>query len=251
MSFLGNIFGTATPATSTSSTSSTPSSPSQSDEFSTSANILNSTQFRSTVSPSSSGFSGSSDADLGSSSSQGAAPSAASTLGSQFDVAKLHPMADLNDNLDFLALDEDKLTEMEGAGSVLPSRGWTDDLCVGTGTTYLSGLALGGAWGLTEGISRPLGTNPSLRLRLNSVLNSCTRRGTYTGNSLGVLAIYYNLTNSAIDAVREKHEPINSMAAGAITGAVYKCTSGVRPMVVGAVIGTGVMGAWEAFKTFV
>ncbi|BEJ17547.1 hypothetical protein CspHIS471_0609480 [Cutaneotrichosporon sp. HIS471] len=238
MSFLGNLFGTATPPTS---------APAQNDEFSAAANILNQTEFRSAVPPSSPAPS---DADL-STPAPVAAPSAAGMLGNQFDVAKLHPMAELNDNLDFLALDEDKLTEMEGAGSVLPSRGWTDDLCVGTGSTYLSGLAIGGAWGLTEGLSRPLGANPSMRLRLNSVLNSCTRRGTFTGNSLGVLAIYYNLTNSAIDAVREKHDPMNSMAAGAVTGAVYKCTSGLRPMMVGAVMGTAAMGAWEAFKTFV
>lgn len=48
-------------------------------------------------------------------------------------------MAEIGENLDFLALDDDKLTDVEGAASVLPSRGWTDDLCVGTGTTYLSG----------------------------------------------------------------------------------------------------------------
>lgn len=42
-------------------------------------------------------------------------------------------------------------------------------------------------WGLKEGLSRPLGPNASMRLRLNSVLNSCTRRGSFTGNSLGVL----------------------------------------------------------------
>lgn len=40
---------------------------------------------------------------------------------------------------------------------------------------------------MKEGLSRPLGPNPSFRLRLNSVLNSCTRRGSFTGNSLGVL----------------------------------------------------------------
>lgn len=28
-------------------------------------------------------------------------------------------------------------------------------------------------------------------------------------------------------------------------------TAGVRPMLVGAALGTGAMGAWEAFKTFV
>jgi len=36
-------------------------------------------------------------------------------------------------------LEEDKLSDVQGGTSVLPSRGWTDDLCVGTGTTYLSG----------------------------------------------------------------------------------------------------------------
>lgn len=42
-------------------------------------------------------------------------------------------------------------------------------------------------WGFKEGVSRPLGQGASLRLRLNSILNSCTRRGSFTGNSLGVL----------------------------------------------------------------
>lgn len=50
-----------------------------------------------------------------------------------------------------------------------------------------AGLGIGGAWGFKEGFSRPLGNNTSFKLRLNSVLNGCTRRGTFVGNSLGVL----------------------------------------------------------------
>jgi hypothetical protein len=57
---------------------------------------------------------------------------------SAYDPAKLHPLAGL-DKMDFLQLDEDKLSDVQGAATVLPSRGWTDDLCIGTGTTYLSG----------------------------------------------------------------------------------------------------------------
>lgn len=49
-----------------------------------------------------------------------------------------------------------------------------------------SGLALGGAWGLREGSSRKLAV-ASARLRLNSILNSVTRRGSFMGNSAGVL----------------------------------------------------------------
>jgi import inner membrane translocase subunit TIM23 len=72
-----------------------------------------------------------------------AAPTALDTLTSAYDPAKLHPLAGLGDKLDFLQLDEDKLSDVQGAASVLPSRGWTDDLCVGTGTTYLSGRSDG------------------------------------------------------------------------------------------------------------
>jgi len=50
-----------------------------------------------------------------------------------------------------------------------------------------TGLAVGGAWGLQEGMARSLGKNASFKLRLNSVLNGSTRRGTLLGNSLGVL----------------------------------------------------------------
>jgi hypothetical protein len=53
--------------------------------------------------------------------------------------------------------------------------------------TYANlGLALGGFWGLREGAARPLAVS-NARLRLNSVLNSVTRRGTFIGNSAGVL----------------------------------------------------------------
>ena len=54
-------------------------------------------------------------------------------------------------------------------------------------TGHWVGLAVGGIWGLREGVSRPLGNRSNPKLRLNSVLNACTRRGTLLGNSLGVL----------------------------------------------------------------
>jgi import inner membrane translocase subunit TIM23 len=53
---------------------------------------------------------------------------------------------------------------------------------------FHAGLALGGAWGLREGSTRKLAL-PSARLRLNSILNSITRRGSFMGNSAGVLGL--------------------------------------------------------------
>ncbi|KAG8905048.1 Mitochondrial import inner membrane translocase subunit tim23 [Tulasnella sp. 403] len=55
-----------------------------------------------------------------------------------FDPARLHPMANIGDTLDYLLLEDDKRSQLPGAGTPLPSRGWSDDLCYGTGTTYLT-----------------------------------------------------------------------------------------------------------------
>jgi hypothetical protein len=51
----------------------------------------------------------------------------------------------------------------------------------------MPGLLVGGVWGFKEGWTRPLGNKSSFKLRLNAVLNGCTRRGSFMGNSLGVL----------------------------------------------------------------
>ena len=112
-------------------------------------------------------------------------------------------------------------------------------------TVLFSGLALGGVWGVREGARRPLAVS-NTRLRINSVLNSVTRRGTFIGNSAGVLgtfphyshfrhfllsnfaasitALVYNGVNSTFDALRGKHDIFGSMAAGAVTGGLYKST---------------------------
>lgn len=104
----------------------------------------------------------------------------------------------------------------------------------------IEGLAVGGAWGMKEGLSRPLGDSPSMKLRINAILNGCTRRGSFLGNSLGVLgklpdslaslaeltslAIFYNIVNSSMDSYRGRHDIINAMTAGAVSGAIFKST---------------------------
>lgn len=93
----------------------------------------------------------------------------------------------------------------------------------------LAGLALGGLLGAREGLVRPLGVqSPTFRLRLNAVLNQVTRRGSFFGNSAGVVALIYNIADASIDAARGKHDLLGSVAAGGISGAVFKCTGELR-----------------------
>lgn len=159
------------------------------------------------------------------------------------DPTQLHPLAGLNrDTLDYLSLEDSALSELPGSQSVLPSRGFTDDLCYGTGTTYLLGLSIGGAWGLQEGLRKSADQPP--KLRLNSVLNSVTRRGPFLGNSAGVVAICYNCINSYIGYLRGKNDAANSIAAGALSGMLFKSTRGLRPMMISGGIVASVAGAW-------
>ena len=134
------------------------------------------------------------------------------------------------------------MSDLPGAQSAIPSRGFSDDICYGTGITYLTALSLGGAWGLQEGLRRSAGQPP--KLRLNSVLNAVTRRGPFLGNSAGVVAMVYNGANSLIGYGRGKHDAANSIAAGALSGMVFKSTRGTRPMLISGGIVASIAGAW-------
>lgn len=160
------------------------------------------------------------------------------------DPSQLHPLAGLNqDALDYLTLEDSALDQLPGSRSALPSRGWSDDLCYGTGSTYLAGLTIGGAWGLAEGLSRTP-ANAAPKLRLNGVLNSITRRGPFLGNSAGVVAMVYNGLNSMIGYGRGKHDAANSIAAGALSGMIFKSTRGTRPMLISGGIVATIAGVW-------
>ncbi len=166
------------------------------------------------------------------------------------DASQLHPLAGLNQQtLDYLSLDESTLSDLPGSRSALPSRGWSDDLCYGTGVTYLTALTIGGTWGLVEGLNRAPASAPP-KLRLNSVLNSMTRRGPFLGNSAGVVAMVYNGVNSTIGYYRGKHDSANSMVAGALSGMLFKSTRGVRPMMISGGIVAGVAGGWAVSSKY-
>ncbi|KAK6333238.1 Mitochondrial import inner membrane translocase subunit tim23 [Orbilia javanica] len=164
-----------------------------------------------------------------------------------FDPSSLHPLAGLDEGLEYLKLEDEALSDLPGSNSFLPSRGWSDDLCYGTGTTYLAALSIGGAWGFIEGVNRSPPMAPP-KLKLNSILNGMTRRGPFMGNSAGVIAMVYNGINSTIGHVRGRHDTANSVVAGALSGAIFKSTRGVRPMLIASGITGTVAGVWAVSR---
>lgn len=165
------------------------------------------------------------------------------------DARKLHPLAELDKGVEFLDIEGESILNAEGSqNGFLPSRGFTDDLCYGTGVVYLSALAMGGSYGFFEGIRNiPIGTT-SNKLRLNTILNHITKRGPYLGNNAGVIAITYNMINGAIGYFRGKHDDANTLVSGFLSGAIFRSGSGLKPMGVSAGITTAVAAAWCALK---
>lgn len=166
------------------------------------------------------------------------------------DSARLHPLAGLEKGVEYLDLEEEQLNKIEGSQGLIPSRDWTDDLCYGTGAVYLLGLGIGGLYGFQEGLSN-MPKNAPPKLQLNTVLNHITKRGPFLGNSAGVLALTYNLIDSSLDAIRGKHDDLNSLAAGGLAGALFRSSAGVKPMGYSTALMVGAAGVWCGFKRLI
>ncbi len=61
-----------------------------------------------------------------------------------------------------------------------------------------TGLGIGGAWGLAEGLRHKEAT--SYRLQLTTVLNAVTKRGPSLGNRIGVLGMVALLVSHKLSA---------------------------------------------------
>ncbi|VEU21002.1 DEKNAAC101995 [Brettanomyces naardenensis] len=185
-----------------------------------------------------------------------------SILGSDFDPSKLHPLAGLDKEIEYLDLDDEKLNTIQGSSNgILPSRGWGDDMCYGTGAVYVLGLGFGGLQGLNEGfkhlpqpkldpVTNSLRPVP-FKLKLNTVLNQVTKFGPHAGNTAGVMAIMYNIIDSSLDNIRGQHDDWNSLASGWISGALYKSTSGLKAIGISSTVMTIAAASWCGFKRLV
>jgi len=127
-------------------------------------------------------------------------------------------------------------------------KSWNEMMFDRTGSSYLTGLTVGGVWGLWEGVRTPEGR--TFRLRMNSILNGCTRRGPFLGNTLAVLALMYSPLESLIGHYRGEQDSMNSVAAATLTGVIYKSTAGVRAMCVAGVVGGAVLGTYTLTRYF-
>lgn len=165
---------------------------------------------------------------------------------SLIDTSKLHPMSGISaDTLEYLTLEDGR--NRSTAFGYIPSRSYSDDILYGTGTVYLTGLGLGGLYGAREGLKATKGF--PFKIRFNGLLNGCTRRGPFLGNSLGMLALGYTSINSAAVYFGAPDTSTTAIASAALTGMLFKSTAGLRSSLIAGGICSLAVAVWKVANT--
>mmetsp|Transcript_6604 Transcript_6604/g.11893 ORF Transcript_6604/g.11893 Transcript_6604/m.11893 type:complete len:191 (+) Transcript_6604:46-618(+) len=131
-------------------------------------------------------------------------------------------------------------------------RGLTEKMFCNAGIAYLAGTFLGGGYGLIEGAR--LASGKRFRLKVNSILNFGSKRGSRFGNALGVLGLMYTVCEHLYDSAEISETTsldwLPPVAAGLTTGMLYKSTTGPKTAVLAGVIGAGLAGTTYAGNNF-
>lgn len=129
-----------------------------------------------------------------------------------------------------------------------------------TGALFLMGFGGGGAYGSIEGFRAA--ANPSLRIRINGIINGMSKRGSKIGNALGIIGklerassfvVLFHLDccpvaflhtsfiglADAADLDERVGYPVAPIFAGIATGVLFGSSRGYRAAGVAGVIGAG------------
>ncbi|KAL6559984.1 hypothetical protein OROGR_005101 [Orobanche gracilis] len=125
--------------------------------------------------------------------------------------------------------------------SITQRRSWGENLTYFTGIAYLAGATTGAAKGFASGV-KAIEPTDTLKLKINRVLNGASHTGGQFGNRCGVIGLMYAGLESAMVAVRDTDDTMNSVVAGLGTGVLYKAASGPRSAALAGAIGGMLVG---------
>lgn len=113
------------------------------------------------------------------------------------------------------------------------------------GTAVCVGSSIGGAYGVYDGVRQTALSGLTGKLRRTQIMNYTLKGGASFGNSLGTVAVLYSLTHCLLSlTVYEEDDEVKSMVSGAVTGAIFKSTSGIKKCARGGAIGLGLATLW-------
>ncbi|XP_072138607.1 mitochondrial import inner membrane translocase subunit Tim23 [Mobula birostris] len=151
-------------------------------------------------------------------------------------------------NLDprYLVQDTDEFILPTGANK---TRGRFELAFFTIGGCCMTGAAIGAVNGLRLGLKETQDMAWS-KPRNVQILNMVTRQGALWANTLGSLALLYSTFGVVIEKVRGAEDDLNTVAAGTLTGLLYKSTAGLRGAARGGFIGFTLTGLYALYNNW-
>ncbi|KAK4820695.1 hypothetical protein QYF61_003615 [Mycteria americana] len=117
------------------------------------------------------------------------------------------------------------------------------------GGCCMTGAAFGALNGLRLGLKETQNMAWS-KPRNVQILNMVTRQGALWANTLGSLALLYSAFGVIIEKTRGAEDDLNTIAAGTLTGMLYKSTGGVRGIARGGIVGLTLTGLYALYNNW-
>ncbi|GCC32214.1 mitochondrial import inner membrane translocase subunit Tim23 [Chiloscyllium punctatum] len=117
------------------------------------------------------------------------------------------------------------------------------------GGCCMTGAAIGAVNGLRLGLKETRDMAWS-KPRNVQILNMVTRQGALWANTLGSLALLYSTFGVVIEKVRGAEDDLNTVAAGSLTGLLYKSTAGLRGAARGGFAGFVLTGLYAVYNNW-
>ncbi|XP_062851972.1 mitochondrial import inner membrane translocase subunit Tim23 [Trichomycterus rosablanca] len=152
----------------------------------------------------------------------------------------------LNVDPKYLIQDADEFILPSGANK---TRGRLELAFFTIGTCCMTGALFGAANGFRLGLYETRNMTWS-KPRNVQILNLVTRQGATWANTLGSLALLYSTFGVIIEKARGAEDDLNTVAAGTMTGLLYKSPGGLRVALRGGVVGLALSGLYALYSNW-
>lgn len=115
------------------------------------------------------------------------------------------------------------------------------------GSSVMIGAAIGGTAGLYNGMRATALAGQTGVLRRTQLLNHIMKQGSATANTFGTIAVLYSAFGVLLQTVRGEDDDVNTVAAGTMTGFMYKSTAGLRKCAIGGGVGLALSSAYVLY----
>lgn len=115
------------------------------------------------------------------------------------------------------------------------------------GGSVMAGACYGGLNGLRISLSETKDLKG--KVKFSQVLTLVTKQGASSANVVGVVALMYSLFGLGISWGRGTEDELNTIAAGTLTGLLYKSSAGIPKMLRGGAAGLGLSTAYCLYQS--